>query len=98
MFRRKLAIASGSTSISVSSQQSGGSLSTIYIALIDEFDQVVGSDSSSTATLSISGSYSTTTYSPTLTGTTIQIASEGIFIFSGITFTARPGSSYSKIF
>ena len=93
-----MATASGSTSISVSSQQSGGSLSTIYIALIDEFDQVVGSDSTSTATLSISGSYSTATYSPTLTGTTIQTASGGIFIFSGITFTAQPGSSYSKLF
>ena len=88
---------SGSTSLSVSSQQSGGTISSFYIALIDEFSQIVGSDSSSTATISISGSFSGATYTPALQGTTTQTASNGAFKFTDITFTAQPGSTYSKI-
>ena len=65
--------------------------------VVDQYGQIVGSDSSSTATLSISGSYSGTSYTPTLTGTTTQTAINGAFIFSGITFTAQPGSTYSKL-
>ena len=95
LFRRNLAVSS-STSLSVTNQQSGGTLPTIYIALVDQFGQIVGSDSSSTATLSISDSYSGAPYTPTLTGMTTQTATNGAFKFSGITFTAQPGSTYSK--
>ena len=41
----------------ITNQQSGGALPTIYIALVDKFGQIVGSDNISTTTLSISGSY-----------------------------------------
>ena len=88
---------SNSTSLSVTNQQSGGSLPTIYIALVDQFGQIVGSDNSSTTTLSISGSYKGATYTPTLTGVTTQTAANGAFIFSGVTFTAQPGSTYSML-
>ena len=96
IFRRYLA-ASSSTSLSVTNQQSGGALSTIYIALVDQFGQIIGSDSSSTATLSYSGSYLGAKYTPTLTGTTTQTAANGAFMFSGVTFTAEPGSTYSML-
>ena len=36
-------------------------------------------------------------YTPTLTGTTTQTAKNGVFKFSDITFTAKPGESYSKL-
>ena len=68
----------------------------IYIALVDEFGQIVSSDSSSTATISISGSYLGAQYIPTLTGSVTQIASNGVFKFSDIAFTAQPGYTYSK--
>ena len=93
---RTLVTASGSTSASLTNQQSGGSIGTIYVALVDEFGQVVGSDSSATATLSIVGSHSGETYTPTLTGTTTVTALNGAFKFTDITFTAEPGVSYSK--
>ena len=35
----------GSTSLTLDNQQSGGQLQNIYLALYDEFDQIVGSDS-----------------------------------------------------
>jgi hypothetical protein len=85
---------SGTTSLTLSSQQSGGTLPTIYLSLVDQYGQIVGSDSSSTATLSLVST--TGTYTPTLTGTVTQTANNGVFKFEGITFTAEPGQSYSK--
>ena len=95
---RYLTTASGSTSVNLTSQQSGGSIGIIYVALVDQFGQVVSSDSSSTATLRIVGTYSDKTYIPTLTGTTTLTASRGTFAFTDITFTAEPGASYSKCY
>ena len=95
---RDLTTASGSTSVNLTSQQSGGSIGIIYVALVDQFGQVVSSDSSSTATLSIVGTYSDKTYIPTLTGTTTLTASRGTFAFKDITFTAEPGALYSKCY
>ena len=96
-YRRQLDISSGSSSVSLSNQQSGGSIPTIYIALVDEFGQIVSSDSSSTSTLSITGSVAGATYTPTLTGTLTQTASNGVFKFADVTFTAKPGATYSMI-
>ena len=93
---RYLASASGSTSVSLTNQQSGGSIGTIYVALTDQFGQVVSSDNSSSATLSIVGTYSGAAYTPTLTGTSKVTALNGAYKFTGITFTAKPGVSYSK--
>jgi hypothetical protein len=39
---------SGTTSLTLSNQQSGGSIPTLHVALLDEFGQIVGSDSTST--------------------------------------------------
>ena len=69
---------------------------TITVYLRDKFGQVVGSDSSSTATISVTSTTSGATYTPVLAGSTTQIAQNGVFVFSGITFTAEPGQSYSK--
>ena len=63
--------------------------------MVDEFGQIVSSDSSSTSTLSISGSIAGSTYTPTLTGTLTQTASNGVFKFADVTFTAKPGATYS---
>jgi hypothetical protein len=92
-----MATASGNTSYSASNQTSGGVLDTIWMALVDQFGQVVGSDSTSTATLSIVGNHSSDTYTPILTGTSTVTASNGAFEFIDITFTAEPGTTYSKV-
>jgi hypothetical protein len=92
-----LATSSGSTSYSKTDQVSGGVLGTIWMALVDQFGQVVGSDSSSTATLSIVGNHAGATYTPTLTGTSTVTASYGAFEFNDIAFTAEPGTTYSKV-
>jgi hypothetical protein len=92
-----LATASGSTSYSTVNQVSGGVIGTIWMALVDQFGQVIGSDSSSTATLSIVGNHSGETYTPTLTGTSTVTASHGAFEFIDISFTAEPGTTYSKV-
>ena len=96
MFSRQLDSISRSTSISISSQQSGSTLNSIFIALFDEFGEIVGSDSTSTTTLSIMSTSSNVNYTPTLTGTVTQKAKNGMFAFSNITFIAEPNKSYSK--
>ena len=100
--RRRLSNASaslsGTTSITLSSQQSGGSLPEIHVALKDEFGQILGSDSTSTVTIAISGNYAGSSYTPTLTGTLTKSVTKGVVKFTGITFTAQPGASYSKYY
>ena len=97
-YRRNLNSSVKSNSLSIINQQSGGTLNTFYVALVDRFNQIVSSDSSSTATISITGSYAGEAYSPILKGITTQTASNGAFKFNDISFTAQPGSSYSKLF
>ena len=58
-FRRQL-----TTSSNISGQRSGGSLPTITVYLRDKFGQVVGSDTSSTATISITSTTPGATYTP----------------------------------
>jgi predicted outer membrane repeat protein len=87
---------SGTTSVSVTNQTSGGTLPNIYLALVDEFNQYVKSDSASTSTISITSSVIGQTYTPTLSGTLTITASKGMFAFSSLTFTAEPGQIFSK--
>ena len=89
---------SGTDSITLTNQQSGGTMPSIYLALVDEFGQYVGSDSSSTATISIVSSTTGQTYTPTIVGTTTQTASRGMFAFSSLVFTAEPNKTFSLSF
>ena len=95
---RTLGTLSGTDTITLTDQQSGGSIDTIYLALVDKFDQYVGSDSSSTVTISITSSTTNETYTPVLSGTTTQTASKGMFVFDDLTFTAEPGRTFSLAF
>lgn len=85
----------GTDSLSLSDQSSGSDLPDLFLSLEDQYSQNVGSDSSSTATLSINTTGVSTTYTPVLSGTTTVTASSGTFLFSGISFTAAPGSTYN---
>jgi predicted outer membrane repeat protein len=88
----------GADSISLTYQQSGSSLPTIYLALVDEFGQYVGSDSTSTATIGIESSTSNETYTPVLSGTVSQTAINGMYKFSDLKFTAEPGRTFELSF
>lgn len=96
--RRNLGTLTGDTSLTLTSQQSGGTIENIYLALYDEFGQIVMSDFTSTISLSISGNHAGDTYTPTLTGTTSVTVTNGVVEFDGLTFTAEPGESYTLSF
>ena len=83
---------------SVSDQQSGAQMSPIYLALFDEFGQIVGSDSTSTVTISIDTTNVPGDYSPTLTGVTTVTAVNGLIKFENLVFTAHPGYNFSLEF
>ena len=89
---------SGSTSLALSDQQSGGQIQAIYLALFDEFDQIVGSDSTSTVTIAFSNDYSNETYTPSITGSTTVTVQKGVVKFDTIRLTAEPAQSYQLAF
>lgn len=81
----------GNTSLTLSEQQSGGILGTIYLALFDEFGQIVGNDGSSTVSIAIEGYHGSDDYTPVLSGTTTATVYKGVVIFTDLEFTAEPG-------
>ena len=88
----------GSTSLTLSDQQSGGQIQDIYLALYDEFDQIVGSDNTSTVTLALINDHSNDTYTPLLTGSTTVTIQKGVVKFDTVQFTAQPTQSYQLAF
>ena len=89
---------SGSTSLALENQQSGGQIQDIYLALYDEFDQIVGSDSVSTVSIALINDHSGDTYSPLLTGSTTVTVSKGVVKFDTLQFTAEPNTTYQLAF
>lgn len=86
------------TNSTIFNQQSGGAIPTIYIAHVDKYGQIVGSDFSSKVTVSIDSTYtlnsSASKYSPILEGTTTFTSIGGAIIISDVKFAARPGYTY----
>ena len=89
---------SGTDSLELDGLGSGSEIPTIYLALVDKFDQIVKSDSQSTATLEISSDNPDSDYSPVLNGEVSQLAENGMFEFTGITFIGEPTLTYSMLF
>ena len=88
----------GTDSLSLDGLGSGSTIPNIYIALVDKFGQIVGTDNSSTTSLTVNTTTLVSNYTPVLTGTTTKNAARGMFYFSDITFIAGPNSSYSKFY
>ena len=88
----------GSTSLTLENQQSGSQLQNIYLALTDEFDQIVGSDSASIVRIGLLGNHENDTYTPLLTGTNTMTVSKGVVKFDTIQFTAEPSQFYQLEF
>jgi hypothetical protein len=70
-------------------------MKSLYIALVDKYNQVVKSDSSSTGAIRFAENYNDS-FTPKLEGTTTAVAIVGVFNFSGFELLGYPGSSYSN--
>ncbi|CDW74850.1 UNKNOWN [Stylonychia lemnae] len=81
----------------VSSQQSGGSLPIIYIALIDKYGQIVGNDFSSKVRISIQTQNldeKASKYQPFIEGNTDFQTLGGISVIQNVFVTSNPGSKF----
>ena len=90
---RGLSYSGNQTDINLNEWQSGSVIPPIYIGLYDEFENIVKSDSSSSATLSITSVNPSDAYPDNLIGSTFVEAVNGIFIFTDLILTAEPGSN-----
>ena len=92
---RVLSSYSGNESLSLESQQSGGFMPDLYLSLVDKYGQILGSDSSSSAILTMNTSDVPTSFTPVISGASTVIARSGIFTFEDISFRAEPGITYN---
>lgn len=89
-----------STNDTKSSFRSGEDLPKTYIALVDKYNQIVGTDSAAKLTISIDSSYtnnSKSLYNPIIEGTTQITATNGIFTVKDISFAGTPGINYRVV-
>lgn len=82
---------------------SGGTLPDYYLAYVDYYGQIVGSDYNSNVRLTIDAEYmknneTAQKYTPMIEGDTNYIASSGVIKISGVKFTGTPGSTYKISF
>jgi len=75
----------------------------MYLALVDKYGQIVGSDSESKVTVIVDTAYSdddpeANVYKPIIEGTSQFFAEAGVYNISDIIFSATPGSSYRVLF
>ena len=89
---RALNNSSNQTNIKMSEWQSGSAIPPIYLGLFDQFGNIVKSDSESSATLSILSSNTSDEFPANLIGNTFVQAVNGIFSFTDMALTAKPGS------
>jgi hypothetical protein len=88
---------SGNTSLTLENQQSGGTIPTMYFALVDKYGEYIGSDLSSTITLNINTTKTYSNYYPILNGVTSVKARKGVFVLQDVTFTSEPNSDHRKL-
>mmetsp|Transcript_20833 Transcript_20833/g.19876 ORF Transcript_20833/g.19876 Transcript_20833/m.19876 type:complete len:430 (-) Transcript_20833:2711-4000(-) len=91
------------TNSTISSQQSGGTLPTQFIALVDAYNNIVRNDDSSKLTVRIDSTFhendgTALMYAPVLQGQTQSTAELGVFNVQGVIFAGAPGSSFKIVF
>ncbi|CDW71577.1 UNKNOWN [Stylonychia lemnae] len=89
------------TNADVKSLRSGGEIPKIYIALVDQYGQIVGSDFESKVRVQISTvnlNDQDLKYPPVLEGTTDFQSTGGIAVIQNAQFTGTPGRNYSLSF
>eukprot|EP00347_Sterkiella_histriomuscorum_P009701 403340212 len=95
-------VTSNTTQQTKDNQRSGDQLPTMYLALADEYGQIVGTESSKKLDVGFKATLSNTSdvnkYAPQVSGVNTFYSSFGVYKLSNITFTGAPGNSYSLSF
>eukprot|EP00347_Sterkiella_histriomuscorum_P006984 403350694 len=90
-----------SSNFEILQQQSGGSIPTTYIALMDKYGQIVGSSSDSKVLVFVNTSYNSdpkaNVYPPVIEGSNTFLTIGGVFVIQDLQFTATPTYNYSII-
>eukprot|EP00347_Sterkiella_histriomuscorum_P001801 403370625 len=88
-----------SSSFTVQQQQSGSSIPTTYIALMDKYGQIVGTSSDSKVLVFVNTSYNTdpkaNVYPPVIEGSNTFLTSGGVLVIEDLQFTGTPTYNYS---
>lgn len=86
----------------VTDQQSGGTIPDTYLAHIDQYNQIVGSDFTSKVRVSVDATSNldpkANVYPPIIEGNSQFTAVGGVVKVTGISFAATPGYTYSISF
>ena len=70
----------------------------LYLALEDQYGQIVGSDNTSTITLYVNSTSVETTFDKALAGQVTHFSYYGTFKISNISFTSEPAKEYGLYF
>ncbi|CDW85822.1 UNKNOWN [Stylonychia lemnae] len=85
----------------IDSQRSGGEIPVLFMALIDKYGQIVGSDFKSKIRIQLQTeglNANASKYSPIIEGSTDFIATGGIAVIQDVNVVGSPGSRYQMIF
>ncbi|CDW77647.1 UNKNOWN [Stylonychia lemnae] len=95
-------VTSSQNSSNASGFRSGDQLSTMYLALIDKYGQIVTTNSNSKITVSVcaisKNNLISTKYQPIIEGQIIFYSETEVFTVTGLQFTGQPGLSYQIVF
>eukprot|EP00347_Sterkiella_histriomuscorum_P011011 403374086 len=98
-YSRQLESSDNSNTFNINHLQSGGNIEVTYLALIDKYGQIVGSDSKSQVRLLVNSTYNTNlsanAYPPILEGTNQFAFGNGVTAVEGVIFSATPGFNQS---
>eukprot|EP00347_Sterkiella_histriomuscorum_P012942 403366626 len=85
----------------IENQRSGGSIPTTYMALVDKYGQILGSNSNSKIQVFVNATYNSNpkanVYPPVIEGQNQFTSSFGVFVIEDLIFDASPGYSYSVV-
>eukprot|EP00347_Sterkiella_histriomuscorum_P016286 403353768 len=85
----------------ITNQRSGGILPDIFLAHMDRYHQIVGTDFYSVLRVFVNSSYNqeplANIYAPIIEGNNQFISFGGVILVHGVSFTASPGNNYSLI-
>ena len=73
----------------------GGKLPDVYLALVDKYGNIVGSDSESIISVVFNSSNEETEYRTLIEGTSTYKAENGMFIINDLFFTSEPGTNHT---
>eukprot|EP00347_Sterkiella_histriomuscorum_P019434 403341642 len=87
--------------LQIVNQRSGGSIPTTYLALVDKYGQILGSNSNSKIQVFVNATYNSNpkanVYPPVIEGQNQFSSTFGVFVIEDLIFDASPGYQYSIV-